>query len=397
MIRASFCAPASAQAPSAQAPSASKASSTSPVCTGRCRLDPATGRGLAREVVPTARRASAAATVGSAGGAGATRGCDRARACAEAARDRIPAGAACIGRAAERGRSTRRGRGRTTRVSCTGAAGARAGSAERTPTPLTVVADGGSATAAPDGGLGSGTAAAGLGSGAGADGAATASAGAEGTLGPAGAAAGAGAGAGAGATGAAIGAAGTAPRAGRNESGSRYPCASAATRTPRWRYGPATSGSPLGPTTPTGAPSSTAVPAATETEPRCVSVTAKPSAVVIVSARPEPGTVPLNVTVPAAGASTTSPVPPEMSIPRCSPAAYGCAGSKLNGWRTGPSTGHVQARATGATSSAARAATSSTRRIDITSVVRDENSRSRVGATWPCCQPRLQSCHRVPR
>ncbi|HEU5373425.1 MAG TPA: hypothetical protein VFU51_13640, partial [Gaiellaceae bacterium] len=112
-----------------------------------------------------------------------------------------------------------------------------------------------------------------------------------------------------------------------------------------------------------------------------MSVTASPSAVVIVSVRPEPGTVPLNVTVPVAGARTTPPAFAPMSIPRCSPAAYGCARSKLNGWRTGPSTGHVQARATGATNSAAKAATSSTRRIDITSVVRNENSRSRVGAT----------------
>ena len=37
------------------------------------------------------------------------------------------------------------------------------------------------------------------------------------------------------------------------------------------------------------------------------------------------------------------------------------------------------------------------RGIDITSVVRNENSRSRVGATASCCQLRLQSCHRVPR
>src|SRR5690348_8602248 len=108
-------------------------------------------------------------------------------------------------------------------------------------------------------------------------------------------------------------------------------------------------------------------------EPRWVSVTAKPSTVVIVSTRPEPGTVPLNVTVPAAGASTTSPARAPMSMPRCSPAAYGCAGSKLNGWSTGPPTGHVQARATGATSSAVRTATSSTRRIDTTSVVWNEN------------------------
>ena len=260
--------------------------------------------------------------------------------------------------------------------------------------PLSVVDGCGSATAVPEGVAGSGTAAAGLGSGTG--GAATAG-GVGGVLG-AGAAAGVGAGAGATATGTgAAGAAGTPPGAGRNESGSRYPCGSSATRMPTWTYGPATSGSPLGPTTATGWPSSTAAPAATATEPRCVSVTARPPGVVIVSDRPEPGTVPLKVTVPAAGASTVSPAVAAMSMPRCSPAAYGCAESKLNGWSTGPETGQVHARATGATSSAARAATSSTRRIDITSVVRSENGRSRVGATSTCCQSRLQSCHRVPR
>ena len=41
-------------------------------------------------------------------------------------------------------------------------------------------------------------------------------------------------------------------------------------------------------------------------EPRCVSVTARPSAVAIVTTEPEPGTLPAKVTVPAAGARTVS-------------------------------------------------------------------------------------------
>jgi hypothetical protein len=43
---------------------------------------------------------------------------------------------------------------------------------------------------------------------------------------------------------------------------------------------------------PIASPSATVVPFATDVEPRCVSVTAYPSAVVIVSDRPELGTVP---------------------------------------------------------------------------------------------------------
>jgi hypothetical protein len=57
-----------------------------------------------------------------------------------------------------------------------------------------------------------------------------------------------GAGAGTGATGTATGVGEATVRGGRNETGSRYPWASDATRIPRWTYGPATSGSPLGPT-----------------------------------------------------------------------------------------------------------------------------------------------------
>ncbi|HZQ15444.1 MAG TPA: hypothetical protein VFA82_01600 [Gaiellaceae bacterium] len=40
-----------------------------------------------------------------------------------------------------------------------------------------------------------------------------------------------------------------------------------------------------------------------------------------VTLRPEPGTVPANVTRPAAGASTSAPRSPATSMPRCSPAA----------------------------------------------------------------------------
>jgi hypothetical protein len=221
MIRATFCAPASAPAPSA-----SRASNTSPMWNGRCRLDPEADGAAARGAVATPRRASAATTPGSAGRDAATRGCDRVIAWEEATRGRATAGAAWTTGGGELGVETTRGCGRTTRVSCAGAAGARTGSAARTLSPPVVVTGGGSATAVPAGGLGSGTAAAGLGSGAGTGGAATAAAaaGAAGTAGASGVAAGAAAGAGAagpGATGAAPGAAGAAPRAGRNESGSR--------------------------------------------------------------------------------------------------------------------------------------------------------------------------------
>jgi hypothetical protein len=68
----------------------------------------------------------------------------------------------------------------------------------------------------------------------------------------------------------------------------------------------------------------------------------------MVTLMPEVGTVPANVTVPAAGATTGASAAAPMSIPRCCPAAYGCAGSKTNGWSTGPSAGQVQAPATGA-------------------------------------------------
>jgi hypothetical protein len=63
-------------------------------------------------------------------------------------------------------------------------------------------------------------------------------------------------------------------RGGSRLVGSTYPWSSLARRTPRWTYGTETSGSPLGPIVPTAPPSSTAAPAATVIEPRCVSVTA---------------------------------------------------------------------------------------------------------------------------
>jgi hypothetical protein len=57
--------------------------------------------------------------------------------------------------------------------------------------------------------------------------------------------------------------AGAAGRGGRNASGSRYPWGSEALRIPRWTWGSASSGSPLGPTVPTTAPSATSTPFAT--------------------------------------------------------------------------------------------------------------------------------------
>ena len=70
-----------------------------------------------------------------------------------------------------------------------------------------------------------------------------------------------------------VGAADGAARPGRKVAGSTYPCASAATRTPKWTYGVSCSGVPLGPTVPTCCPSSTVSPLETIVSPRCVSVT----------------------------------------------------------------------------------------------------------------------------
>jgi hypothetical protein len=78
---------------------------------------------------------------------------------------------------------------------------------------------------------------------------------------------------------------------------------------------------PLGPTVPTGAPSATSAPFDTPSEPRCVSVTESASAVRIETLLPLVGTVPANVTSPAAGATTVVPVAAPMSTPRCCPPA----------------------------------------------------------------------------
>src|SRR5439155_16202849 len=83
----------------------------------------------------------------------------------------------------------------------------------------------------------------------------------------------------------------------------------------------------------------------TPSEPRCVKLTASPSPVWIVSVRPFVGTEPAKLTTPAAGASTGAPASAPIAMPRCCPAAYGCAGSNENVSSTGPLTGHVHAPA----------------------------------------------------
>ena len=110
-------------------------------------------------------------------------------------------------------------------------------------------------------------------------------------------------------------------RAGSRPSGSTYPSESAATRTPRWTCDCEVTASTLAPTVPTTAPSSITLPRRALVAPSCRSVTAYPSAVWIVTARPPPGTKPTNDTVPAAGARTASPTPAAMSTPRCWPPA----------------------------------------------------------------------------
>lgn len=109
--------------------------------------------------------------------------------------------------------------------------------------------------------------------------------------------------------------------AGNSPSGSTYPSESAATRTPRWTCDCEVTASALAPTVPTTAPSSTTLPRSALVEPSCRSVTAYPSAVWIVTARPPLGTKPTNETVPAAGARTSAPTAAPMSTPRCWPAA----------------------------------------------------------------------------
>ena len=159
--------------------------------------------------------------------------------------------------------------------------------------------------------------------------------------------------------------AGTTARAGRNRAGSTYPFGSVATRMPRWTCGAAVTASSLSPTVPTTAPSATPAPRTTATDASWRSVTARPSEVWIVRARPPPGTEPLNVTVPDAGARTSAPVAAAMSRPRCWPAAYSSSASE-NGRRTGPSAGHTQPAAAGTTTRDAVATTTaseSTRRM----------------------------------
>lgn len=97
---------------------------------------------------------------------------------------------------------------------------------------------------------------------------------------------------------------------------------------PRCTYVVGHSGSPLEPASPTRDPSATGSPFATDSSPRWVSDTASPSAVWMVTVLPCVGTVPANETVPAAGASTCSPVEPDTSMPRCWPAAYGSGPSE---------------------------------------------------------------------
>jgi hypothetical protein len=84
---------------------------------------------------------------------------------------------------------------------------------------------------------------------------------------------------------------------------------------------------PLGPIVPTAAPSATAALRATAIEPRCVSVIDRPSPVSSVTDLPLVGTVPAKVTTPDTGATICAPAGAAMSMPRCCPPAYGCAGS----------------------------------------------------------------------
>src|SRR5579871_1382989 len=171
---------------------------------------------------------------------------------------------------------------------------------------------------------------------------------------------------------------------------------------PRWTYGPATSGVPLGPTVPTTAPSATVAPFFTASEPRWVSVTSSPPGVWIVSEIPFVGTVPANDTVPLAGATTGTPLADApMSTPRCWPAAYGYAGSKEKPCRTGPATGHVHARAAAGTHSRISSTSGTSRRIPGHRLLcclmskRAEQTNSGAGR----CQIRLQraAVERVPR
>src|SRR5579862_6962635 len=142
---------------------------------------------------------------------------------------------------------------------------------------------------------------------------------------------------------------------------------------PRWTYGTSSSGVPLGPTEPMTSPSATVAFCATVIEPRCVRLTARPAGVTIVTDLPFVGTVPANVTDPTAGATTGAPEAAPIAMPRCSPAAYGCAGSNEKVCRTGPCTGQVHAATQGTTAASMSAHTS--RRID-TTTLRARHARS---------------------
>src|SRR5689334_6395699 len=110
----------------------------------------------------------------------------------------------------------------------------------------------------------------------------------------------------------------------------------------------------------------------------------------IVTLRPEPGTVPAKVTDPDAGAVTVSPRVAPRSTPRCWPAAYGCDGSNANGSITVPSTGQLQAPAAGENDSAVRRTARNMRSIgiprfrtasapDVSSIVAGRGPQSRCG------------------
>jgi hypothetical protein len=218
------------------------------------------------------------------------------------------------------------------------------------------------------GGAAGGTVTASAGGAAGSDGAGAAGGGwGAGGAGGAGAAAGSGAGVGGGggAGGGGVGAA----RGGSSERGSTYVSPSP-TRTPRCTYGRSCSGVPDAPACAIGCPSSTRSPRRTSSEPRWIREALWPSVVEMVIVSPCVGTVPANVTSPAAGERTGDEASAAMSSPRCWPAAYRSSATEYSR-RTGPSAGHDQAWATGvAVSAPATTMTAASRRV-----VRRANTR----------------------
>ncbi len=117
-------------------------------------------------------------------------------------------------------------------------------------------------------------------------------------------------------------------RAGRNTSGSRYPCGSDVLRIPKYTYASGSVGSSDAPAEPTTEPSLTSEPRFTAIVSRWSSVTVVANGVWIEIVFPPVGTVPANATTPCAGARTVSPTVARMSMPRCCPAAYGWSWSK---------------------------------------------------------------------